>query len=662
LLGWEAVLADLDSLHISSAFDPRSATIMLRGLQGSCTTTDLKKGKTLLANLIAESRPISLSTEETSAKNDSDRNGFHQRVSMYPQPELLALDPVQDAEVLKLWNMELDPRFPDFVQEAAIEGTYSVTLVRQNGIDGPQPIIRFRSSDNQGNISRLVIQDRVREVCKQYGHPVLKVQFTAGTLVRLVGSNSEEVVNDPSNDERFPHQRRYWERPGPGASIGLHGCPHTSATMGGHISVDGCPYMLSVDHFISQCPCRITTEVRSPSISDTDYIRHRLKQWKQNIELQLSRTTEHEIALDQVGTLFPRKVLEELSQIGRFEREAKQREHVFDLGTIRERSETRFRSSVNPVYHGVKHRLDYSLTEITQNTRQGKNILRHSRTADPSLEDLKREVLKPEGSGTPCTTTSDVVGGKSVFFVGRTSGLRTGKVNSALEQYRGEDGVVSREWAIVVPGCENLSPDQFEGDSGAWIFNDDDNSLVGMLWAWNNGNLLFTPIHDVFEDIKERWNARQVQLPELSLGSRPKPSGTLLCSTRSGLALDDFKDSSTPPIDILKTLPTGLLPLKIDDEPRRRRGSSASSGSSMSSTPGSVSSSSSSFTELSPPTPEGPSPFNMAEGLYNSVQLAFRTKPPPHCESVDGDWEIVRPELQIPDIALSPAAVQSAGE
>jgi hypothetical protein len=52
----------------------------------------------------------------------------------------------------------------------------------------------------------------------------------------------------------------------------------------------------------------------------------------------------------------------------------------------------------------------------------------------------------------------------------------------------------------------------------------------------------------------------------------------------------------------------------------------------------------------------------MAGRLCKPLQLALRTKPPSQFEPIERDWEIVQPELEIPGIALSPAAVQSVGE
>jgi len=73
---------------------------------------------------------------------------------------------------------------------------------------------------------------------------------------------------------------------------------------------------------------------------------------------------------------------------------------------------------------------------------------------------------------------------------------------------------------MVVPE-DKQEEDIYWGDSGAWIIRDSDNALVGLLWGWINGQLIFTPIKDVFEDIKETFNATEVGLPKLPTGSDP---------------------------------------------------------------------------------------------------------------------------------------------
>jgi len=51
------------------------------------------------------------------------------------------------------------------------------------------------------------------------------------------------------------------------------------------------------------------------------------------------------------------------------------------------------------------------------------------------------------------------------------------------------------------------------GDSGSWVLRQSDNALVGLLWGLVDGHLLFTPIKDVFSDIKSVLNARGIRLP-----------------------------------------------------------------------------------------------------------------------------------------------------
>ncbi len=71
----------------------------------------------------------------------------------------------------------------------------------------------------------------------------------------------------------------------------------------------------------------------------------------------------------------------------------------------------------------------------------------------------------------------------------------------------------SSEWAIVLqPESQQISTTHL-GDSGSWVLRQSDNALVGLLWGWVDGHLLFTPIKDVFNDIKSMLNADMICLP-----------------------------------------------------------------------------------------------------------------------------------------------------
>jgi hypothetical protein len=633
----------------------------------------MEKGKTLMADLINQAKSMGLQDDEIDISlYTKSRKGFHQQVSVHPQPAIYALDPKEDADTLALWNSQLLRRFPDIVREALIEGSYSVALVRQSGPDGSQPVIRFRSSGNQGETSRQIIQENVARICTDNDHSILDIQFTEGSLVRLAGSSSISVMNDPSNDQKFPHQRRPWGKPGMGASIGLSQCPHVSATLGGYISVDGRIYMLTVDHFISECTsCVVDTKLRSPSISDMNDVRRHLKSKLKDLGLKISRSAPDEIPLGKVAELlFPEDVDEELEQYKRFHRELDDKETGFALGVIRYRcggGMLPLRPSSNPRLAGVLHHMDWSVSEITAKHRKGKNFHRHGRVAKPGTADLAQEVMKPEGSGDPCAMIGDMAGGEGVFYVGTTSGLREGCINPALIQYGDEYGV-SHEWSMVVPHCEALKDSDFQGDSGAWIISND-NKLLGLLWGWDNGNLLFTPIQDVFADITQKMNCHKIELPDDFSGSRSERSGSLLCRTNpvevDQDAPEPIQGESTDNDEPVLVSPSMLSPFSILQS---RRSSSASSISnySMSSTP-SLLSSGSSFSFFDEPGAMTISSKSPSHCLTNDesvpTMLPFRPKSRslPTCAMSEAsalDWVCIRREDATEEMFASPLGVR----
>jgi hypothetical protein len=119
------------------------------------------------------------------------KQAAYQRTCARPQPEIHALDVKENADVLAVWNQYLLPSFPLLVQKALVQGSYSASLVRQEVFDGLHPVIRFRSSGNQSEDSRRIIREGVKKICLENRSPRLPVQFTEGTLVRLMGGSLE---------------------------------------------------------------------------------------------------------------------------------------------------------------------------------------------------------------------------------------------------------------------------------------------------------------------------------------------------------------------------------------------------------------------------------------------------------------------------------------
>jgi len=418
-----------------------------------------------------------------------------------------------------------------------------------------------------------------------------------------------------------------------GASLGRSRCPHVSATLGGYISISGRIYILSVDHFLSECLCDNSNRLRSPSISDIANVEEEIQKKLKELGLKISRSAPNEVPLEQVGEILfhNRDVDEEVEQYRRFQGELNDKDD-FALGVIRHRCGGVMpsrRLSADPRLHGVYHRMDWSISEVTAKHRQGKNLFRHGRVAQPGVEDFENEVMSPEGCGVPCTTIGDASLGERVYYVGTTSGLREGVINPALIQWRDENGDISHEWSIVVPRCELLKDSDFKGDSGAWIINND-NVLLGLLWGWDNGSILFTPIKDVFADITQKMNCDQIKLPEYSFGPRPERSGSFLCRTSSSITRESTPElieheELTGPARITSDL---LSPIQIlEGMHRRNSNASITSINSGSSTPSLLSSASSICDELilPPSSPQTPSSI-----LVNG--LSIRTK------AIDFDW------------------------
>lgn len=562
-------------------FNKQPTAIKLR-----CSSAEnLKVGNTGLQQLIEDVRTTINRPQNEPTTPVKENASYHQQVSIYPQPEISALDKCEDAEVLALYNSHLLPEFPSIVQAARINGTYSVSLVRQEVNKCPSPIIRFRSAENQSKAARFLIRKRVEEICAQHARFVLPVQFSQGKLVHLANIFDSTVLDDPPNDCRFPHERRYHPLLCMGVSIGIRGCPHVSATSGGYVSADGMICMLTIDHWLSACPnrCRNSNEVLSPSISDAQDVLEQARRKLEELSLLSQQDAPDELVVDQdFGThIFSEEIDREMKIYEQIRRESEKPESDYTFGRIQERcgmGQPRMRASVNPGSFNKCHRMDWSLIRITAQHRKGQNRHRYERNTSPSLEEVELEIMSPEGRGELCSTTVNVFGGETVHYVGTTSGFRLGSVNPAMVQYKDDNGNVSHEWSMVVPSCERLRARDFQGDSGAWIISEND-ELLGQLWGWDNGNLLFTPIVDIFADIAQKMDIRpdEVNLPQPSLPGQGLGLLSRICAAVVASAPENNTET-----DKKLNASSLLSPLSIAPKGRRSRGSSLYSVSSAS--------------------------------------------------------------------------------
>jgi hypothetical protein len=157
-----------------------------------------------------------------------------------------------------------------------------------------------------------------------------------------------------------------------------------------------------------------------------------------------------------------------------------------------------------------------------------------------------------------------------------------------------------------------------------------DHRLLGLLWGWDNGNLLFTPIQDVFADIaqKMRVDMHLIKLPEY-----PSPhsrQGSLLSRRSNGTLRYKFPCRSDRPVELPVTTPQQLqLPISNEEKRNRRRSSGADSAFSNISTP-SLISSASSFVEgasTSGSPAEGPSTPSVMSAMEHGINETLPMRP-----------------------------------
>lgn len=642
---WETFLESLQCLDISATFDNKNTAIKLR----SSSKMNLQTGYRSLRGMISGIRTPGEPRDIRSVECLTKQGLVYQTISEKPQPEIASLELDRHKELIALWNEHLLDQFPTMVRKAKIDGSYSVSFVQQK-IEGDwRPTIRLRSSQGQSRISREIFREIIEQLCIDHMIDPLLVLFSQGTLVRLArDSVNVAALDDSPLDDRFPHERRYYPKLAMGVSCGIAGCPHVSATAGGFVKVEGKLYMLTVDHLLDACPCT-SSDVQSPSISDANNVREHCERKLRDIELKNQRTSTGEIPLSMVvETIFTRVVDEEIEQYARIQAESEQSNGTYAFGTVRQRSshgQDPHRVSINPSSTGRVHKMDWSLIEVTAKHRKGKNTLRYGRVAAPSLDDLRNEIMRPEGNGSHCTAVSNVNGLEPVHYVGTTSGFRQGHVSAVLTVYEDRaTEMVSYEWGMIVPGCHSLRDTAFKGDSGAWIISDN-NKLLGQLWGWDDGHLLFTPIVDIFANIAQKMhkNPDVISLPQ-DQGPKADYQDKLLCRISTESLTTAFENVHLHE-DKMYQVPGLLSPITIPTGGRTTRASSWCSIGSIPSLMSSVSTASGGDQQV-------PTPLQLEHRIIDGIEMQrlpvrpkTRTSPQISVE----EWVNVLPDNVLPD-------------
>ena len=478
----------------------------------------------------------------------------HERISA----KIFAIRKEEDYTVLMTWLKQILPSLPEILARS-IGPDYSASLVRQGlSSASAQAVIRIQSPDKP---SRLV-QSRVqRQVIGLYDKVLLagsiRLQFSDGYPTLLAGSscqNDLEFVSHQDNTDeeentcKFPHWSRIWDHPGMSASIGMRCTRQVSATSCCYVDVDGEQFLLTVNHFIENSRSKNDNSVEdklsltSPALLDMDQDLGYYKRFILGVENEIE-----EILLNQHGDIVPSDLEESSELLDRldkqmyvqgFEKKLKSRlndEAYLTLGSVVHQNRTHSRIASGNT--DIRHRMDWALFSVSD--RAGRNRICYKIDPDEGVTDFFSEGCEEWGAGELCQRTCNVEPNEKVYYVGQTSGLQTAEVNPApILVSRSCDEEPTLEWALTVPEREQKEDNKYAGDSGAGIMRVSDNSLLGLLWGYENNQLIFTPINDVFADIKEQTGAANVGLPQIwqnpspssvSIGSQTQGGPTLIC-------------------------------------------------------------------------------------------------------------------------------------
>ena len=507
----------------------------------------------------------------------------HKRLTTGKQLRTFAVRP-EDRDLVHAWNDIISPSLP-IILGPRIGRSYSVNLVRLGFSElSARPYIRIQSPRLQSPYVKKEIREAISALCDKDGLPRVQLRFSTGSLKLLATILNGLLSRDQKQDEaevediydasesdddvqEFPYHKRYWEYPGSGASIGLRCTRNVSATLGGYIAVDEEPYLLAIDHFITKskenCSSPLADQLvlTSPSLFDVDDMSAQLLQSIQGVRAHISSLCKdlgvHELSRDNLPE--PVKELQRTEESLRELRgELEKSDDEFELGKLAHRFRTVSRSAtfLNPSLSQpskrVDHRMDWALFSV--NKRQGENRHRYRYENDS----MALTSNNPRGDGGRCQATCDPEPNMKVYFVGQRSGRQRGVINTFLTTVCMDDGIVTEEWSIIVQR-DRPQEEWQAGDSGAWVYREDNDKLVGQLWGLQEDLLVFTPIHVVFADIKETLEATNVRLhPGFGI-SEPIPTN-IIANTTNTIQICEVKVKTKMPRK-LRGYNLGTIPL-----------------------------------------------------------------------------------------------------
>lgn len=470
--------------------------------------------------------------------------------------------------LVALWFNQILPALPKILGPSVGE-TYTASLVRRGQCNiRAEPCIEIESPTIPGSKAREIIKDLLNDICAKGNQDRIRVRFSQGSARELLGGGEKDGGDDAQEDEDI--RRRYqfnmarpYSKHRMGASLGLLCSNKVVGTLGGYVYVDGDKYMLTSEHFVarSQEPENRHPEYRngddqdletliSPSRFDLGWLEKDLKQTLRDLcsvlhQQYLNTYGDRDVPVDSLGdqhTQSP-EIAETLRAIYRTQTlhgQVKKSPPEYAIGSVYRRSLEPIHMALPKSLHDAarlddgqefaKYHMDWALCKLnSQATGTSENRHKYRSENDARTDDYTEEKEREPKyqSGDLLYQTCSVESGIEVYYVGQGSGFRSGLVN--LPSLVSRDSVKTLDWAIISLDGQKLQYSHVEGDSGAWVIKRNGNMLMGQIHSYTSGQVLFTPIDAIFDDISRDCGV-EVSLPPLSLDPEPTTEALPLCS------------------------------------------------------------------------------------------------------------------------------------
>ncbi len=346
-----------------------------------------------------------------------------------------------------------------------------------------------------------------------------------------------------------------------GASLGLICSNRVSATLGGYVLIDGCRYIATSDHPITESQKTTNCDsgdldpetVTHPSRHDLSEVEESLKRILLGMRSEIDREFREQYGDQDIPENITsdspelNKALIKSKKLRSLLDEATKPKSEFAIGAVEKRSMGQRKASYPKSLAGVPglenqtltHQMDWCLCRATRDNSENRH--RYRSNHDAELDNYLEESQNANNPEEVCYEMCDVESAAAICYVGQGSCHRDGKVSLPVT-FMSKDGVMTHEWAIMSPLGEAILYPHVAGDSGAWVIRQNNNQLMGQIHSYANGMVLFTPSLVLFDDFRDNCGV-EVSLPPCAPHTVHNPvvaSAQQICSMPRTPAAQDY--------------------------------------------------------------------------------------------------------------------------